>query len=250
MMWAPIANNVISVAVLATYLLVYGPVQDLCGPASTRRCCPDRIVVGGYTPGQELLLGLGLDARHRAAAADPAALPAAAPASRSGPASTSAAPASGTRCGSASGPCCSWSSTRSPTPSWSGSPPRAPRTPSHGGAGGGAGHRLHDLLQRVPAGDGAARDRRRSRWPPRCCRGSRRTPRTPTCAGSARSVASTLRTAYALIIPFALLLAGDRARPVQHRSSGYGAGRPSVPGLRGGPRAVRAGPGVLHRRTT
>ncbi len=61
MMWAPIANNVISVAVLATYLWRFGPVRDLCGaglndpsvisgPGST---------VGGYTSPQELLLGLG-----------------------------------------------------------------------------------------------------------------------------------------------------------------------------------------------
>ncbi len=61
MMWAPIANNVISVAVLAVYLWHFGPVHDLCraggvdpavlsGPGST---------VGGYTSGQELLLGLG-----------------------------------------------------------------------------------------------------------------------------------------------------------------------------------------------
>ena len=61
MMWAPIANNVISVAVLAVYLGTYGRVHNLCraagvdpsvlaGPGST---------VGGYTSGQELLLGLG-----------------------------------------------------------------------------------------------------------------------------------------------------------------------------------------------
>jgi len=61
MMWAPIANNVISVAVLAVYLVSFGRVHDLCaggasdpgvlaGPGST---------VGGYTSPQELLLGLG-----------------------------------------------------------------------------------------------------------------------------------------------------------------------------------------------
>jgi putative peptidoglycan lipid II flippase len=46
MMWAPIANNVISVAVLLVYLGVYGAAQgdQLCG---------------GYTAGQQLLLGLG-----------------------------------------------------------------------------------------------------------------------------------------------------------------------------------------------
>lgn len=46
MMWAPIANNVISVAVLAAYLLVHGPAV---GPE----------LEGGFTPGQEALLGLG-----------------------------------------------------------------------------------------------------------------------------------------------------------------------------------------------
>jgi len=44
MMWAPIANNLISVAVLVIYLVVFGPAQDLFGP---------------YTAQQELLLGLG-----------------------------------------------------------------------------------------------------------------------------------------------------------------------------------------------
>lgn len=46
MMWAPIANNVISVAVLVTYLVVFGPAQGA-------------EVVGPYTAGQELLLGVG-----------------------------------------------------------------------------------------------------------------------------------------------------------------------------------------------
>ena len=44
MMWAPIANNVISVAVLVVYLVVFGPAEDLFGP---------------FTANQELLLGLG-----------------------------------------------------------------------------------------------------------------------------------------------------------------------------------------------
>ncbi|MEP9384184.1 murein biosynthesis integral membrane protein MurJ [Nocardioides sp. KR10-350] len=42
MMWAPIANNIVSIAVLALYLASYGP-------SST----------GGYSSGEELLLGLG-----------------------------------------------------------------------------------------------------------------------------------------------------------------------------------------------
>lgn len=45
MMWAPIANNVISVAVLAGYLVVYGGDDPL----------PD----GGFTSSQELVLGVG-----------------------------------------------------------------------------------------------------------------------------------------------------------------------------------------------
>jgi putative peptidoglycan lipid II flippase len=46
MMWAPIANNVVSVAVLGLYLAVFGAAQgdELCG---------------GYSTGQEWLLGLG-----------------------------------------------------------------------------------------------------------------------------------------------------------------------------------------------
>jgi putative peptidoglycan lipid II flippase len=46
MMWAPVANNVVSVAVLTLYLVIFGAAQgdELCG---------------GYTSGQEWLLGLG-----------------------------------------------------------------------------------------------------------------------------------------------------------------------------------------------
>jgi len=44
MMWAPIANNVISVGVLVVYLVAFGPAKDTCG---------------GFSSDQELLLGLG-----------------------------------------------------------------------------------------------------------------------------------------------------------------------------------------------
>lgn len=46
MMWAPIANNLIAVSVLVSYLFVFGPVAD-------------EEVFGAYTPNQEALLGLG-----------------------------------------------------------------------------------------------------------------------------------------------------------------------------------------------
>ena len=61
MMWAPIANNVISVAVLGIYLLSCGRVHDLCAAAGVDSAAlsgPGSLV-GGYTSGQELLLGLG-----------------------------------------------------------------------------------------------------------------------------------------------------------------------------------------------
>ncbi|WP_307816545.1 murein biosynthesis integral membrane protein MurJ [Nocardioides limicola] len=46
MMWAPIANNAVSIAVLLVYLFVFGPARG------------DQLR-GGYEPSQELLLGLG-----------------------------------------------------------------------------------------------------------------------------------------------------------------------------------------------
>ncbi len=46
MMWAPIANNIISVAVLVVYLLAFGPARG-------------NEVTGAFSPGQELLLGVG-----------------------------------------------------------------------------------------------------------------------------------------------------------------------------------------------
>ena len=57
MMWAPIANNVISVAVLGAYLAIYGRAADVCRggtPASVTDS-----VLGPFSSGQEALLGLG-----------------------------------------------------------------------------------------------------------------------------------------------------------------------------------------------
>jgi putative peptidoglycan lipid II flippase len=60
MMWAPIANNVISVLVLGVYLWSFGPVRDLCGAAGgPAALAGPGSTVGGYTGTQELLLGLG-----------------------------------------------------------------------------------------------------------------------------------------------------------------------------------------------
>ncbi len=46
MMWAPIANNLIAVAVLVTYLVAFGPAEGA-------------ELVGPFSPGEETLLGLG-----------------------------------------------------------------------------------------------------------------------------------------------------------------------------------------------
>ena len=59
MMWAPIANNVIAVAVLGIYLFTFGPVRNLCGTGDAGQIAGPESTLGGYTAGQELLLGLG-----------------------------------------------------------------------------------------------------------------------------------------------------------------------------------------------
>ena len=62
MMWAPIANNVISVAVLGAYLWSFGPVHNLCGAGGVTDpavLAGPGSTVGGFTSSQELLLGLG-----------------------------------------------------------------------------------------------------------------------------------------------------------------------------------------------
>ncbi len=88
MMWAPIANNLIAIAVLVTYLFVVRS-----GPAASE-------LAGPFTPGQEALLGLGSTLGIVVAAARCWCPTCAGPASATGPGSTCAAPASATRCGS------------------------------------------------------------------------------------------------------------------------------------------------------
>jgi putative peptidoglycan lipid II flippase len=58
MMWAPIANYVVSIAVLAVYLGVYGHAVDVVAHPGLSPA-PHDSVLGPYTGGQELLLGLG-----------------------------------------------------------------------------------------------------------------------------------------------------------------------------------------------
>ena len=149
MMWAPIANNVISVAVLVVYLVVV-------------RRRPTTHCAAAVHPGPGGAARPRLHARHRRPVAGPAALPARGglplPAALRLPRHRARA----TPCGSASGPCCSWSSTRSRTPSWSGWPRAAPRSRRQLRQRAGARrHRLHGLRQTVPDRDGAARGRHR-----------------------------------------------------------------------------------------
>jgi putative peptidoglycan lipid II flippase len=58
MMWAPIANNVISILVLGMYFLVFGAAVDVCQPHSGV-VAPHNSVLGPFSDGQLLLLGLG-----------------------------------------------------------------------------------------------------------------------------------------------------------------------------------------------
>jgi putative peptidoglycan lipid II flippase len=58
MMWAPIANNVISVAVLSAYLVIYGKAIDVCQNPGVHPA-PTDSVLGPFSGGQEALLGLG-----------------------------------------------------------------------------------------------------------------------------------------------------------------------------------------------
>jgi putative peptidoglycan lipid II flippase len=58
MMWAPIANNVVSVGVLAGYLAVFGHAVDVVAHPGMHPSPADS-VLGPFTSGQELLLGLG-----------------------------------------------------------------------------------------------------------------------------------------------------------------------------------------------
>ena len=221
-----------------------------CSPTCSRTA-PRRATssCGGYTPGQELLLGLGSTARHRRPARCPAALPARRRRSATGRASTSAAPAWATPSGWASGPL---GFVRR-------QPDRLHRRraaglqrhgrrgrPACGGGGGeaGTGYTIYSgafLLVMVPhsiatvslatAALPAAVPARRGRRP------ARRWP---------RQVAATTRTALALILPFALLLPADRAAAVRHRV-GLRRGRRDLRRLRGLARALRARPGLLHR---
>jgi len=58
MMWAPIANNVVSIAVLAAYLGIFGHAVDVVAHPGLTPAAHDS-VLGPYTGGQEVLLGLG-----------------------------------------------------------------------------------------------------------------------------------------------------------------------------------------------
>ncbi|MEP6816449.1 MAG: murein biosynthesis integral membrane protein MurJ, partial [Marmoricola sp.] len=58
MMWAPIANNVISVAVLGAYLVIFGKAVDVCHNPGLHPAAHNS-VLGPFSGGQEAILGLG-----------------------------------------------------------------------------------------------------------------------------------------------------------------------------------------------
>jgi putative peptidoglycan lipid II flippase len=62
MMWAPIANNAISVGVLVIYLVSFGAAQNLCdhaGHPTLAALNGPNSTLGGFSAGQEWVLGLG-----------------------------------------------------------------------------------------------------------------------------------------------------------------------------------------------
>ena len=115
MMWAPIANNVIAILVLVAYLVVVRPAarrptsarrspgrRSWCSASARRSASSSRsLVLLPYLQAAGFRFRPRFDFRGTGLGPHPAAR--------------------------ASGPCCSWSSTRSPTPSWSAWPPAAPR---------------------------------------------------------------------------------------------------------------------------
>ena len=227
MMWAPIANNVISVVVLVIYLVAFGPargaeqerpVHRRPGAAARRR----------------------LDPGHRRPAADPAALPASAPASRSAPASTSAAPASATRSASGCGPCSSSWSTRSPTPSWCGSPRAAPPTAATAPAT--PIYSSTFLIVMVP--HSIITVSLATAILPRLSR--RAADGDLTRLGA--TLSSSLRTALAVVVPFAALLPVRRPGP-RATSSGATAPRPTA-FERYAPSLALFGPGLVCSPST
>ena len=191
MMWAPIANNLVAIAVLVGYLLYYGPVAE------------DELS-SAYTSGSVRLARPGCHCRDRRPVAGAAALPAGG--GRPLPAALRL-PWHGP------GP--------HPAPGHvdradgRGQPDRVRR----GGAAGvrrhgpgrhrgrrGAGDRLHGLRADLPDRDGAPRDRHRLARDRHCCRCCRRYGNAGDLRALGTSLSRVLRTALAVIVPFAALL--------------------------------------------
>ena len=189
MMWAPIANNVIAIAVLVIYLLAYGP-------------APTADAVDGYTTGQEVLLGLG------STLGIAVQLLVLLPYLRA--AGFHYKPRFDFR-GTGLGHTLrlgmwtvlfvvvnqiAYTVVMRIASSGTARPARGRR---------GGRHRLHDLLQDLPGRDGPARDRHRLPGHRRAAAAVARRRRRPAPAWP-QPGRSTMRTALALIIPFALVL--------------------------------------------
>ena len=204
MMWAPIANNLIAIAVLVTYLFVFGPAQgdELAGP---------------FTPGQEALLGLGstLGIVVQLAVLVPYLR-------QAGYRYRPRFDLRGTGLGHTLrlGHVDRAVRDRQPDRLHGRGQPREQRA----GAGPGrARDRLHRLLLRVPDRDGPPLDHHRLAGDRDAAAAVPARPPTATSASSPARSPSSLRTALAVVVPFALLLPLV-ARDVAHVIWGYGAG--------------------------
>ena len=186
MMWAPIANNVISMAVLVVYLVAFGPAR---GDEAT----------GAFSSDQELLLGLG------ATVGIAAQLLILVPYLKSA--------------GFRYRPRFDFLHTGLAHTFKLGvwtvlfvivnqvAYTIVIRLASGGTTGGGFdGHRPHGVRRGVPDRDGAALGDHRLADRPRSCRGSRSGQPTGSSTGSRTRWPSTLRTALTVVVPFAALL--------------------------------------------
>ena len=233
MMWAPIANNVISVAVLVVYLLVFGP-------------APRRRVVRRVHTRPGAAARPRLDPRHRRPVRWCWCPTCGRRASATGRASTSAAPGWATRCGSGV---------------WTVLFVIVNQVAytvvvrlASGGTARAAGrqrrrHRLHRLLRSVPDHDGAARDRHGVAGDRDPARASRRAPPSTTCAAwravADRDAAHRAR-AWSCRSRCCCPLVADRRLPTCIWGYGAGGRRPTTafaPSLA----LFGVGAGLLHR---
>ena len=198
MMWAPIANNVVSLAVLGVFALVFGQTRT------------DQ----AFTTGQEVVLGPRRHRRHRGAGGRAGPVPPLGGLPLPAPVRPARDRARATPSGWPAGP-----SASSPSPSWrwswsTGSPPRRPS------AGAGPGSPRTPTRTR----SGSCRTRwSRCRWRRPCCPSASRLGAAGDLRGVAAETTRTIRLAVAVLLPVAVGLVA-LGLPAAQLAFGFGRG--------------------------